>query len=256
MKKILFSLSTLAALVMVFVGISVWNDGRPTAYDTAIAQDASSPFPQRYITVVGEGTVNIKPDIAKTTIGVETVKASVKEASSENREILTQVIDALKAAGIAEKDMQTAGFNIYAEQLSQSESNPQDSPQVRYHVINQVLVTIRNTERVGELLDIAIEAGANSSYGVEFRLDDQEAARSQARSRAVENARMKAEELATLTGTSVDEVLSVSEVIGSSPFYSSPTAMAFGGLGGGAGTPITAGELQLTMQVQVTYATR
>ena len=220
---------------------------------SALAQDANTSAPQRYITVVGEGIVNIKPDIAKTTIGVDTIKSTVKEASDENQVVIAQVLDALKAAGIADKDMQTAGFNIYAEQYVAPDSGPQAEPSYRYHVTNQVQVTIRDIETVGDVLDAAIEAGANSTYGVEFRLDDQEAARSEARGLAIENANSKAAELAGLNSVSVGQVLSISEVIGNSPYYAAPSAAAYG-LGGGGGTPISAGELQLTMQVQVTYA--
>ena len=67
------------------------------------------------------------------------------------------------------------------------------------------------------------------------------------------SANAKAAELAGLTNVTVGQVLSVSEVIGNSPYYAAPSAAAYG-LGGGGGTPISAGELQLTMQVQVTYA--
>ncbi len=217
------------------------------------AQTAVNSTPQRSITVVGEGIVNIKPDIAKTIIGVETVKETVAEASAENQEILTHVFEALKAAGIAEKDMQTAGFNIYAEQYyGAPDGGSEGAPQARYHVTNQVQVTIRDIDNVGDVLDAAIEAGANSTYGVEFKLDDQEPARAKARSLAVENAQDRALELAQLNDVTLGEVLSVSEVIGNSIYYSSAQAQV--GMGGGGGTPISVGELQLTMQVQVTYA--
>ena len=252
MKKNSFIVTAVAAIAAIIVS-GILTGGRMLSVPSALAQDTAGSAPQRYITVVGEGIVNIKPDIAKTTIGVETIKGTVKEASDENQEIIATVIEALMAVGVADKDLQTAGFNIYAEQFVAPESGPQAEPQYRYHVTNQVQVTIRDIDKVGDVLDAAIEAGANSTYGVEFRLDDQEGARSEARALAIESANAKAVELAGLTSVTVGQVLSVSEVIGNSPYYSAPSAAAYG-LGGGGGTPISAGELQLTMQVQVTYA--
>ncbi|MEZ4710152.1 MAG: SIMPL domain-containing protein [Caldilineaceae bacterium] len=243
---------TLAAIAVLLVSSILF--GSRTSVPSALAQDANASASQRFITVVGEGIVNIKPDIAKTTIGVETIKPTVKEASAENQEIITKVLEALAAAGVADKDMQTSGFNIYTEQVFPTDSGPQGEPTSRYHVTNQVLVTIRDIEKVGDVLDAAIEAGANSTYGVEFQLEDQEAARSEARALAIESANTKAGELAGLTNVTVGQVLSVSEVIGNSPYFAAPRADAAYGLGGGGGTPISAGELQLTMQVQVTYA--
>ena len=243
-------ISVVAVAAIVVNGLLFGGRLLPTPA-AAYAQNIPVSAPQRYITVVGEGLVNIRPDIVKTTIGVETVKATVKEASAENQAIIAQVLSALRAAGIADRDMQTAGFNIYAEQLSNPESSPQDAPQMRYHVSNQVQITVRDTEKIGEVLDAAIEAGANNSYGIEFNLDDQAAARAAARTAAIEDAGAKADELAALTNVAVGQVLSISEVIGSNPFFGASQTRNFGG---GGGTPIEAGELQLTVQVQVTYA--
>lgn len=250
MQKNSFAITVVITTVLILITALVLQT--IPAPQTALAQEVESDAPQRYVTVVGEGTVNIKPNIAKTTIGVETIKLSVKEASDENREVLVNVLDALRAAGVADNDMQTAGFNIYTEQFGTSVDGTADMPQVRYHVTNQVQIVIRDMEKVGEILDAAIEAGANSTYGIEFQLDDQKSARSEARSLAVENAGNKAAELAGLADVSVGEVLSVSEIIGNSMYYSGAESRY--GLGGGGGTPISAGELQLTVQVQVTYA--
>lgn len=252
MKKNSFIVTVVAAVAAILVS-GILMGGRMLSVPSVLAQEANSGVAQRYITVVGEGVVSIKPDIAKTTIGVETIKPTVKEASDENREVIAKVLEALVTAGVAEKDMQTAGFNIYTEQVFPADSGPQGEPTYRYHVTNQVQVTIRDIDKVGDVLDAAIEAGANSTYGVEFQLDDQEAARSEARALAVENAKAKAAELAELNNVTVGQVLSVSEVIGNSPFYAGPVAQSAYGLGGGGGTPISAGELKLTMQVQVTY---
>jgi uncharacterized protein YggE len=225
-----------------------WGLRTPVAFAQADTAAAS-----RTITVVGEGKVSIKPDTAHANIGVEVIKPTVKEASAENKKAIASVLAALKAQGIAEKDIQTSGFSIYAERYSESGSGAGD--QVRYHVTNNVQVVVRNLDKVGDVLDAAVEAGANNIYGVDFSLEDPSKVESAARSSAIANAKAKAQDLAKLTGVTVGDVVSVSEVVGGggglyASNFAKPVAQ---GLGGG-GAPINPGELELTMQLQVVYA--
>jgi uncharacterized protein YggE len=183
---------------------------------------------------------------------VETVTNTVKEASEQNRATVEAVLAALAEQGIAEEDMQTSGFSIYAERFGPE--GPLAEGDVRYRVSNNVMVTIRDIDNVGTILDAAIEAGANNIYGVEFALDDPGVAESDARSAAIADAQAKAAELAELTGLSLGQVVSVSEVVGGGGGYYlgnfAEQARAFGG----GGTPITPGQLDLVMQLQVIYS--
>lgn len=204
------------------------------------------------ITVVGEGKVRIKPDIARAQIGVEVLMDSVKAASDANKERLEAVLAALQDQGIAEEDIQTSGFSVYAERYGSDGPLPED--QTNYRVSNNVSVTVRDLDTLGAVLDAAIEAGANNIYGIEFSLDDPSSVESTARESAVADAQAKAEELATLTGTTVGSVVSVSEVIGNGGgYYSSNFAEAARAMGGGGSTPVSPGELELIMQLQITY---
>jgi len=204
------------------------------------------------ITVVGEGKVRIKPDVARAQIGVEVLMDSVKAASEANKERLEAVLAALQEQGIAEEDIQTSGFSVYAERFGSNGPLPED--QINYRVSNNVNVTVRDLDKLGAILDAAIEAGANNIYGVEFSLDDPSVIESTARESAVADAQAKAEELAALTGTTVGNVVSVSEVIGNGGgFYNSNFAEAARGMGGGGSTPVSPGELELIMQLQITY---
>lgn len=256
--------AVLTLALLLGIAISPFNLGP----STAIAQDEEpemSSLP-RTITVVGEGSVSIDPDVAQTTIGVEVVKTTIIEATAEAREVMEAVLNALMEAGVAESDIQTSGFSIWAERSYDGPPRPVESAvnseepveTVRYRVSNQVMVTIRDLESVGAILDAAIEAGANNIFGVNFRLDDPSVVESDARAKAVENAKAKAEELAALTGAEVGEVITISEVIGQGGGY-------FGGnfassarqeMGGGGAGPISPGQLNLSMQIQVTFAMR
>jgi len=209
----------------------------------------------RTITVVGEGKVRIMPDVARTTIGVDVRKSTVKEASSEAKTVMDQVLKVLKAQAIEDKDIQTSGFSIYVESPPYGpDGTPADKAQPVYHVTNQVSVTIRDLDKVGAVLDAAIEAGANNIFGVNFSLADPTELQSEARKKAVADAKAKADELAGLVGLKVDKVVSISEVIGNTgAFYSS--AFKPGqpvGLGGGGGS-VSPGELELSLQLQVVY---
>lgn len=222
---------------------------------TAAAQDVLPvvplAMPTRTITVVGEGEVKVKPDIARITIGVETLRSSVREATDANTEQIDAVIAALTSAGVSDADVQTSGFSVFAERFGPTGTLPDD--EVKYRVSNNVVVTVRDLPRMGDLLDAAIEAGANNIYGVEFALDDSSAVESEARAAAVENARAKAEELAALTGVSLGEVVSVSELVGLNPFLGVSRSMSAMPMGGGNSPTMQPGQLTMMMQLQIAY---
>lgn len=250
-NPIRYALSAFALTAALFVGSVAL---RPTWSPVSVANAQSTQSTlNRAITVVGEGKVSISPDIARAQIGVEVMMPSVKAASDANKELLDAVLAALIDQGIAEEDIQTSGFSVYAERFGPEGPLPAD--QTNYRVSNNVAVVVRDLAKLGDVLDAAIEAGANNIYGVEFSLDDPSVVESEARQSAVEDARAKAEELAELTGVTVGEVVNISEVIGNAGgYYTSNFAEMSRGLGGGGSTPISPGQLELVMQLQVTYA--
>jgi uncharacterized protein YggE len=205
------------------------------------------------ITVVGEGKVNAEPDVARINIGIEVVGDTVKDSSNQAADIMEMVIASLEAQAVTGKDIQTSGYNVWVERPYGPEGMPSD--QVRYHVGNTVIVTIRDLDKVGAVLDGTIEAGANNIYGVTFSVADPKPLMSEAREKAVADARAKAQELAELNGVALGQVLSISEVIVSGGTYvGDMRAAAFAeGLGGGGG-PISPGELEMVTQLQITYA--
>jgi uncharacterized protein YggE len=209
----------------------------------------------RTITVVGEGKVKIKPDIARTNIGVEVLKPTVAEARKANKEIIDAIFVTLKEQGIAEKDIQTSGFSVYAERYGADGPLPEEK--VSYRVSNSVTIIVRDLEHVGEVLDAAIKAGANNIYGIEFSLENTKPAMAEARKSATADAKAKAEELATLNGLKVGHVLSISEVIGSAgvaPYAAPVTNVGFANNAAGSGGPqIAPGELDVATNLQIVF---
>jgi uncharacterized protein len=222
--------------------------------------------PSRSITVVGQGEVKAKPDIATVNLGVEVTAPTVSEAMTQANAQMKTILAAMKSLGIADKDVQTSNFSINfertnptaplaSEMTSGAKTEGPQTPAGFYRVNNMIQVTIRDLDKVGDVLDAAVEAGANNVWGVSFGLDDTDALEVQAREKAVADARARAESLAKLNNVSIGDVLSISEVIGGSPSPVYAEAASFRGLGGG-GAPVEPGELTFTTQIQIIYGLR
>lgn len=242
--------------VAVLLTATLLSFGPANSGMTAYAQtqgESTATLPQA-ITVVGEGSSAVEPDIAVANIGVQVANADVQAASDEAEEIMNAVIAAIQEQGVAEEDIQTSGFSIFAEfsPISQSSEQPQTP---LYRVSNNVNVTIRELDQVATILDAAIGAGANNIFGVNFSVDDPSQAAAEARAEAIDNAEQKAQDLAELTGLQLGNVVSVSEIIGSRGGFYGSTGLAPAsqlGLGGGGG-PIAPGQLNVNVQLEVVY---
>jgi uncharacterized protein YggE len=261
--RVLLPLLVIATIGLVafdrgWIGATTKAESSGSVASAASASEATEDTPQlpRTITVVGQGTIKIEPDIAQVTVGVETVDASVRVATDQTGRTMTQVMAALKAAGIAEKDMQTSGFSIWADRNYGPEGSSEEA--ARYRVNNNLNIVIRDMDEVGAVIDAAIEAGANTIHSVRFSVADSEPLEAEARAKAIEDAKARAAELAALNDLEVGQVVSVSEVVGSGGGYLNSNFAVLeapkAGLGGAG--PISPGELELSLRVQVVYAIR
>ena len=223
-----------------------------SAPQTVAAQDQATATVQlpRTITVVGEGTVAVEPDVAQVQIGVDMTGDTADEARAEVATTMDAIMAALTRLKIPKKDIQTSGFSIFAERPTTPDGLPSD--QVIYHVSNNVTVTIRDLAKAGDVLEAAIDAGANNIYGVNFSVGNPDPVMAEARRKASEDALARAQELAALHGVEVGEVVSISEVIDGNavPLESINARFA---AGGGVGQ-IAPGELEMTARMQVVYA--
>jgi uncharacterized protein YggE len=239
-------LVALALLAAVVAGCAA-TQAAPQAAPSAASQELS-----RYITVVGRGKVSLVPDVAEINVGAEASGSTVSEAKAEVDSRMEAIVVALKEMGVTDEEIQTSHYSIYYERepfypVPRGEG-AQEAEGV-YRVSNMLRVTIKEIEQVGEILDAVVEAGANQMYGVSFTISDDESWQSDAREKAMADARARAEDLASLAGVKLGEVLSVSEVIGSSPIVvEREMAQAYGGGG------VAPGELEISLQIQVTFA--
>ncbi len=235
--KVLLAVSLLVATLAACTGVQAAPGSQP-------------PAAPRAITVVGEGTVSLEPDLATINVGAEARADAVSEAKAQVDVQMAAITAALREAGIDEKDIQTSHYSIYYEQEPMPAMPEGSAPANRggYRVSTMVRVTVRDVDRAGAVLDAVVQAGANQVSGVTFTVSDESTWQSEARAEAMADARSRAQELAELAEVELGQVLSVSEVIGSSPL---PKVALESGLGGGGIAP---GELELGTQIQVTFA--
>jgi uncharacterized protein len=220
----------------------------PTTEVTVVPGETGSTM--RGVTVSGEGTVSVRPDIAIVNLAVEVTEPTVADARSGAAEAMQSVRDALAARGVAEADIQTQYFNIYP-QYSYAE---REAPQiVAFTVYNAVTVKVRDLDNASDVLDSAIDAGGDAVrvHGISFTVEDPESHLSDARREAVENARARAEVLAAAAGVSLGEAVSISESM-SYPGEFFP-GRAMDGMGGMA-SPVAPGEQTLRVNVSVVFS--
>jgi uncharacterized protein YggE len=255
-KRIVLVLTAtvLAAALLVAAGLAgVWMWDQTTGPGVAHASEGTSDHnPAQTITVVGQGSVRVEPDVAWVSIGIETAAGTVSEAVEENGVKMASILAALEDVGIAQEDIQTTNYSVqlerYPEPMPRDSGTASDEPQ--YRVSNMVNVTIRDLDKVSETLDAVIEAGANNIWGVSFSLEDPTTARSEARAKAVDDAQVRAESLAALGGVDLGPIMSMSEVIGGGG-VPMPMIAAEGGMGSAG--PISPGEVEISYQLQVSY---
>lgn len=222
-----------------------------TRTDPVLADSAGSDADQRAYTinVNGSGVVSAAPDVADIRLGVETVAADAEEAIADNTERMNQVMEAIMALGVEETDIQTVDYNMWVEDVRNDEGLPTN--EIRYHVVNQIRVHLRDLTKAGALLEDALAAGANTVSGISFSVDDVTELQAEARENAIANAREKAEALAAGLGVQVGDVRQVSEY--SSAPRPEPVAARMEGLGGGGEIPVSGGAFQVTVEVQVVF---
>lgn len=217
---------------------------------------AQGPAPvARYIAVSGDGEAAGRPDQARISAGVQILGSTVAEASRENQAIVERIMQALRQQGIESKDIQTANYSIWPEQRHDARGSGEVSV-IGYNVSNIVNVTVNDIATVSDVLAAVTNAGANSIQGVSFGVKDTAALEKRARAAAIADAREQAEALAELASVELGEVLTIS--LSSGGGYPVPI-MGDARLAMSADAPspeIAAGQVNVSVQVQVTYAIR
>jgi uncharacterized protein len=208
----------------------------------AAAFGQTSP-PPRLISVNGTGRITVDPDLAIVRVAVETQLPAARAAQERTNTEARRAIEAIVSAGIPRTAIQTSGIQLYAVG-----GTPGDPQPTAYVARISITVRVEDVSRAGQVLDVALENGANRIDGISFGLRDESAARQQALRAAVADARAKADAIAQALGVGVGLVFDVSEGGGVS-FAPRMEAMMTRDMG----TPVEPGQLTVEASVMVRY---
>jgi uncharacterized protein len=217
------------------------------ASSCAQAQEAK-PAPEARIIVAGDGSVSVAPDYARIRSGVTSRAKTAKEAADANSKAMAAIMAALTSGGIEQKDIQTSRFSVQPVYVYAPNTEPKLTS---FSASNQVSVTIRPIDKVSDVLDKLIAAGATDAGSVEFLHSDTTKTLDRAREAAMADARRKAEVYARAGGLSLGGVAWVTEDASSAPMPK--VAMPRAAVAPAGPPPISAGEDTLSVHITVGY---
>jgi uncharacterized protein YggE len=230
MKKLL---SIILVLAMMLPCIAL-------AETVAVAENAT-------ITVTGSASVTLKADYARISVGVSSKAATVEQAANENNAAIYAVIEALKGAGVAEEDIATSNYSVYAEYDYASFGGQKLTG---YNVTNQLTVIIRDMAHIGATLDKATAAGANNIYNIEFLSTKADEAQDEATVYAVQDAMRRAKLLASAAGLNLGGIKSISDTVAS---YGIVTRTYASKLDAAAGNSILPDDTSVSASVTIVF---
>ena len=213
----------------------------------------NQPYVSNSIAVNGEGKVYATPDIFIFTISVnekaDTTKLAFQQANTKVKEIR----QALKDAGVAEKDVQTTNISMYPHY----EYNGNNSIPKGYEANQQLTITVRKIEDAGKVMDAVTSIEGAQINSTQYDIDDKEKIYEQARKQAFEKAQQKAEQLADLADVRLGKVTSISDVVMDYqpvPMYANAMKADVGMGGGGESAQIAPGQMVFTLSVNAVYS--
>lgn len=227
-----------------------------TACETRVIMEQPGQQLQNAITVQGSTEFEVSPDLAKVRFRLETTSPTAQDAQVKNREVGDNVMSALKQAGVRENEIETADYRV--ERVEEWDYVKQQPVFKGYRVTNAFVVSTKDLAKVGSLLDVGIQAGANNVESISFELSDEKETevKTDALRKATVNAREKADALADGAGVRLGKVLSLSEnsyVVMPYARYDVMSMKAEMGAPEAPPTAISPQSVQINAQVSVSY---
>ena len=222
----------------------------PSPASTAYVNAGETRMPTLEVTATGK--VSTAPDRATVSAGVVTEGKTAREAMMANATKMNAVFEGLKAAGIAEKNIQTSQLSLQPRYNYKDQQTPKIDG---YEARNTVTAKSEDLQSVGAMLDALVKAGVNNIGGVEFSVDNPEAAINEARTKAINSAKEKAQSMAEAAGVKLGHLMMMSEVnSGNQPRPMMMQASFRGEAMDSSPTPIAGGEQSLQVTVNLSYA--
>ena len=232
----------LAVTLVVLVAVVVWSIGsRPSVL---IASQGSSPSGVTLgILTQGSATVSKQPDIAFISVGVQAQETTASAAQTSLATQANQLIAQAHTLGMADKDINTAGYSLYP-----SYTSPDYTHVTGYSASEQLNLKWHDVNTVGKALDALVQQGGASRVSASFGLADPKVAQSEARTLAIADARATAQVMASAAGVKVGPILRISDLSTSSGLLPSLA------LGADKTTQLPIGAIDVSVSVEVDFA--
>lgn len=231
------------------------------AFDAFGNLGRSTIYPTSTITVEGTGEATAIPDVARVSFSVTENASTVSAAQDEATAKTDEALAALADLGVEEKDVKTLSYNVYPQYEYQNCTMAYCPPTVSspriigYEVSQTVEVTIRDTEKAGDVLQALGTTEVQNISGPNFTVDDADSVKAEAREAAIAEAKEKAKALAKQLGVSLGKVVSFYENNpGMYPMYDSYGGME--AMSAKAAPSLPTGEQETTVTVSITYELR
>ncbi len=204
------------------------------------------------VSATGNAEVRVRPDVAVVTLGVTTQAENLSDAITQNNRTMTAVVAAIKRAGLADRDIQTANLSVYPLYRNRpSPTGEGEQELIGYRVSNTVTARMTDMAKVGPVIDAATAAGANQVQGISFSLQEDASVRMQALADAAKEAQAKARAMAEALDQRLGPILSINEQGAEvRPMYAEAGVML---ARAAPGVPVSPGEVTVTATVSVTY---
>lgn len=232
---------TLTKFLVIFVGIYLLIKFMPAIPLSSVITQKTDLF-----TVTGEGKVTVVPDTAIVNLGINTTKPTVKDAQGQANTVIKNINSALKNLQIEDKDIRTSDYTIYP----QYDYANGGSRITGYAVNASVSVTVRNIDKINNVIDSATAAGANNVSDIQFTVDEvqQKDLLRQARIKAIAEAKSKAADLSSETGMTLGRIVNIQE--------SAPVPPRVFTMEATPATQIQPGSTDIVSTVTLSYETR
>lgn len=242
-KQIILVAVVAALLVAGAFSLALILDKDTPAANVATGESVST------ISVSGTCEISVPADVGYIQMGVETQNKDVKEAQDENAKAMQNIIDAVQKLGLSDEDITTSNYSIYPY-YDYNDGSKSEEPEY-YIVSNTVKLRVRDLDMLGDVIDIATDAGANRAYNIYFDAEDTVASQDDALAKAVEDALRKAAIIAQAANIKVVGIKTIADQTYYSTGYFDYSRMDSVAAEGAYATPIMSGEVNVTANVYV-----
>lgn len=225
----------------------------------SISQKLNTATTTNTVSFSGEGKVLAKPDIATVEFSIITEATTSKTAQDDNSKKSQKVTDFLNKQDIEDKDVKTTSYNIYPKYsypgpviYNQFPERSNEPKIVGYQVTQSFQVKVRDFDKLSGIVDGLVSVGVNNVNNLGFSVEDPEKLKSEARAKAIADAKKKAAELKNQIGIRLGKIVNFSEGFGGYPVPYYLEAKSGGGVGGD-GPSLPPGENEISVSVTLTY---